>query len=230
MAKTTEPVGADKFEALNKSEAFFLKYKKSIIIAVIAVIVIIVGAIAYTKYYSEPHEAEASTELAKGQQYFAAEDYDKALNGDKGTFGGLLAVASDYSGTEAGNLANLYIGLCYANTGKWQEAVTYLEKYSPSDDQMISPASQAALGDAYAHVGNLDKAVEQYKKAAKMADAKGVDGANNALSPTFLVKAGEILESQGNKAEALKIYEDIKAKYVNSPVYQEIDKYIERAK
>lgn len=44
----------------------------------------------------------------------------------------------------------------------------------------------------------LDKAVEHLKKAASMAD-------NNSLSPTFLIQAGEILESQGKKDEALKV-------------------------
>lgn len=43
-----------------------------------------------------------------------------------------------------------------------------------------------------------------------MADDKAQDGANNSLSPTFLIKAGEILESQGKKADALSIYQDIK--------------------
>ena len=40
-----------------------------------------------------------------------------------------------------------------------------------------------------------------------------------------------MLESQGKKDEALKIYQDIKKKYVNSMLVQsaEIDKYIERA-
>jgi len=37
------------------------------------------------------------------------------------------------------------------------------------------------------------------------------------------------LESQNKKDEALKIYQDIKKKYVNSAVASEIDKYIERA-
>lgn len=75
---------------------------------------------------------------------------------------------------------------------------------------MISPAAQAALGDAYAHLNQLDKAVEAFKKAASMADDKAQDDANNSLSPTFLIKAGEILESQGKKADALSIYQDIK--------------------
>ena len=47
-----------------------------------------------------------------------------------------------------------------------------------------------------------------------MADSKAEDDANNSLSPAFLIKAGEILESQNKKAEALSIYQDIKKKYV----------------
>ena len=61
-----------------------------------------------------------------------------------------------------------------------------------------------------------------------MADSEAADNTNNSISPVFLLQAGEILESQNKKDEALKIYQDIKKKYVNSPVYGEIDKYIER--
>ena len=105
----------------------------------------------------------------------------------------------------------------------------YLEAYSTSDDAMVSPASQAALGNAYAHVNRLDDAVNALKKAASMANSKADENTNNNLSPTFLIQAGEILESQGKKNEALQIYQDIKKKYVNAPINQEIDKYIERA-
>ena len=31
------------------------------------------------------------------------------------TFSGFIKLANDYSSTDAGNLANLYAGLCYAN-------------------------------------------------------------------------------------------------------------------
>ena len=44
----------------------------------------------------------------------------------------------------------------------------------------------------------------------------------------FLIQAGEILESQGKKAEALELYKHVKEKYFNSMQYQTIDKYIER--
>ena len=215
-------------ENLNKQEAFLLKYKKAITIAVVALIVIIAGIILYKNYVAEPRQDKASTALAKGQEYFANENYEMALKGDSLGLVGFAKIAKDYSSTAAGNLANLYAGLCQANLGKWEEAVKFLDAYSPEDDSMVSPAAVAALGNAYAHVKQLDKAVSNLKKAAKMADSQAADGANNSLSPTFLIQAAEILESQGKKAEALSIYKDIKKKYVNSPVMQEIDKYIER--
>lgn len=141
-----------------------------------------------------------------------------------------MKVASDYNGTDAGNLANLYAGLCYANLGKWKEAVKYLSEYNGADDAMVSPAALAALGNAYAHLNQLDEAVENLKKAAKKADSKGDDGVNNSLSPIFLMQAAEILESQNKKSDALTLYQDIKKKYVNSAIAQsgDIDKYIER--
>ncbi|MBQ7149966.1 MAG: tetratricopeptide repeat protein [Prevotella sp.] len=218
-------------DQLSKSEAFFNKNKKTILIAVAAAVVVIAGFFLYKAYVSGPREEKASTALAKGQEYFNNEMFDKALNGDGAGYAGFVKVADDFSGTDAANLANLYAGLCYANLNKWQEAVNSLEAYSASSDAMVSPAAQAALGNAYAHLNQLDKAVDALKKAAKMADAKAEDDTNNSLSPTFLLQAAEILESQGNKADALEIYQNIKKNYVNSALVQsqEIDKYIERA-
>ena len=207
-------------ETLNKSEAFFLKYKNAIIGAVVALVLIVAGFILYNNYVAAPQAEKANTALAKGQEYFAAEQYAMALNGDSLGFAGFAKIASDYSG-DAANLANLYAGLCNAQLGQWKEAAQYIEKFSTKDDQMISPAALGALGNVYAHLEQFDKAVSTLKKAADVAD-------NNSLSPTFLIQAGEILESQGKKADALKLYQTIKEKYFNSMQYQTIDQYIER--
>lgn len=230
MANKTEQV-LESTENINNREAFFMKYKKAILIAVAAIIVVIAGVFLYISQISGPREEKASTALSKGQTYFNNEMFEQAVNGDGAGFVGFAKLADEYSGTKAGNLANLYAGLCYANLGKWAEAQKSLDAFSTKGDQMISPASQAALGDAYAHLNQLDKAVDAFKKAADMADSKAEDDTNNSLSPIFLIKAGEVLESQGKKDEALKIYQDIKKKYVNSMLVQsaEIDKYIERA-
>ena len=228
MAKINEQQG-NMNETLNAKEALFLKHRKNISIAIVVIILLVAGVICYNTYVSGPREQEASTALAKGQDYFANQQYDKALKGDGAGYAGFLSIASDYSNTDAGNLANLYAGLCYANMDKWNEAVQYLDGFSTSDDQRISPAAMAALSNAYAHLKQLDKAVECLKKAANMADSEAMDKTNNSISPVFLIQAGEILESQNKKDEALKIYQDIKTKYVNAPIAQEIDKYIERA-
>ena len=222
MAKNQQPQGSLKEEPISKSEAFFTKYKKALLYGVIAVVVIIAGIVIYDNYVASPREDKASTTLAKGQDYFGMEQFDKALNGDGAGYPGFVAIANDYSSTDAGNLANLYAGLCYARLDKWNEAATYLDKFDTKGDMMISPAAEAALGNAYAHLNQLDEAVSHLKKAAENAD-------NNSLSPTFLIQAGEILESQGKKDEALKLYQEIKEKYLNSMQYQTIDKYIERA-
>ena len=227
MAKVN--VKEQKAENISKSEDFLLKNKKTILYAVIDLIVIIAGIILYNNFVKAPREAKASTELAKGQTMFANQQFAQALNGDSTGYAGFVKIASDYSSTPAGNLANLYAGLCYANLDKWEDAVKFLDKYSPANDEMVSPAAVAALGNAYAHVKQLDKAVDALKKAAKMADSQALENTNNSLSPTFLLQAATILESQNKKDEALKIYQDIKKKYVNSAVSQEIDKYIERA-
>ena len=137
------------------------------------------------------------------------------------SYKGFAKLADEYSTTAAGNLANLYAGLCNAQLGKWEAAAKFLEAYDGVDDAMVSPAAVGALGNAYAHLNQLDKAVTNLKKAAEMAD-------NNSLSPTFLVQAGEILESQGKNDEALKLYQTVKEKYFNSMQSQTIDAYIER--
>ena len=111
----------------------------------------------------------------------------------------------------------------------WAKALENVQKFSTADDQIISPASQMALGDIYANNNQNDKAVESFKKAADMANAKGFEGLNISIAPLALRKAGIILESEGKKADALKLYQEIKTKYVTSPMYQDIDKYIERA-
>lgn len=218
-------------EKTNNKEDFFLKFKKQIITGVVVVLLVVAGAILYNVFVAGPREDKASTAIAKGEQYFNEEQFDKALNGDGAGYVGFVKIASDYSSTDAGNLAKLYAGLSFYNLGKYTEAVTYLEKFSTKSDAMVSPTATAALANAYAQTGNVDKAISTLKKAADMADSKAEDDANNSLSPIFLIKAGEVLESQGKKDEALKIYQDIKKKYVNSMLVQsaEIDKYIERA-
>jgi predicted negative regulator of RcsB-dependent stress response len=224
MAEKTKNQAAPSMEeSLSQSEALFLKYKNAIIGCVAALVVVIGGYSAYKTYVSEPNEQKASTAIAKCQEKFQNQQFELALNGDSLGNVGFLQIASDYSSTDAGNLANLYAGLCYANLGQWENAAQSIEKFDYSDDQMVSPAALGALGNVYANLNQLDKAVSTLTKAAERAD-------NSSLSPTFLIQAGQILEKQEKKADALKLYQQVKEKYFNSVIVQQnkIDEYIER--
>ena len=69
--------------ALNQSEAFVLKNKKALLIAVVALAVVVAGFFLYRTYVYLPGEEKASTELAKGQTLFSMELFVVGLNGDK---------------------------------------------------------------------------------------------------------------------------------------------------
>jgi tetratricopeptide (TPR) repeat protein len=222
MAKNQKQNATQLDEALTRSEAFFVKYQKPLIYGVVAVIVIIAGAILYHTQIAVPRGEKASEALFRGEQYFANGDYQKAIFGDGQGYDGFEKIADQYSSTKAGNLAKMYAGLSCAQMGKWGDAVKYLESYKDCGDAMVSPAALSTLGNCYAHLNQLDKATDMLVKAAKKAD-------NNSLSPVYLIQAGEIYESQGKNDKALECYKEIKSKYFQSMQYQEIDKYIERA-
>lgn len=209
-------------DALTQSEAFLIKYKNAIIGGVVAVIIIVAGFIMYKNLYAEPREEKAQAALFKGQEYFEQDAFEQALNGDSIGYTGFLKVADDYNGTKAANLAKAYAGICYAQLGKYEEAVKMLDSFN-GKDQMVAPAILGAAGNCYAQLGQLDKAASTLLSAADKAD-------NNTLSPIFLIQAGEILVKQGKYDDAVNAYTKIKDKYFQSYQAMDIDKYIEQAK
>ena len=204
--KTTH--GHDMDQHIKSSEALIDKYKKPVMAGLAVVVVAVAGFFLYKSFILEPKNQKANEALFKGEQYFAMNDYEHALKGDSLGYTGFLAIADEYSSTKAGNLAELYAGMSYAQMGNYEEAVKYLQNYDNCDDAMISPAAVGMLGNCYAQLNQLDKAVETLVKAAKMAD-------NNSLSPMYLIQAGEIYESLNQADKALECYQQIKTKYIS---------------
>ena len=205
---------------LSKSEAFIEKHLK-LILAILAVVVIVVSGIFLYRHYKANQTAEANEAIAASQTAFGMEQYEQALNGDGVNEKGFLKIIDEYSGTSTANLAKAYAGLCYVNLDKLDEAIKMLEAFDPQDDQIISPTAIAALGNCYVKKGENEKGAEILVKAAKKAS-------NDAVSPVFLLQAGEVYEELGKTDKALELYQEIKDKYFRSPLYAEIDKYIER--
>ena len=214
-----DPLKVD--EALATSETFLLKYKNIILGTIAGIVVLVCAVLGYKNFISDPREQKADEALFRSQQYFSADMYEQALNGDSIGNVGFLYVADKYGSTAAGKLANAYAGLSYAQLGKYEEAIKYLDKFS-ADDYFISPALLGTMGNCYAQLGQLDKAAATLLKAANAADSP-------SLSPTYLIQAGQLLEKLGKNSEAVEAYKTVKDKYSNSYQSMEIDKYIERA-
>jgi tetratricopeptide (TPR) repeat protein len=140
--------------------------------------------------------------------------FNAALNGVDGKYG-FIKIANEYSGTDAGNLANFYAGVSYLNLGKNTEAITSLDKFK-SDDLILSTQAVGLIGDAFAQKNQLKEALEYYIKAAEM-------NANEMTTPIFLLKAGQTALTLGQKAEALKYFTEIKDKYESAPEARNID-------
>ena len=217
--QTPDPLDLD--QAMSSSEAFIIKYKNKFLAGIAAIVIVVGGVLGYQHFISEPNEKKASEALFRGEQYFMADNYEMALNGDSLGFAGLLKVADEFGGTGAGKLANAYAGICYAQLGQYENAIKYLDQFS-ADDQLVTPALMATMGNCYAQLGQLDKAAATLVKAADKANS-------HALSPIYLIQAGQIYEKLGKNSEAVNAYQTIKDKYFNSYQAMDIDKYIERA-
>ena len=208
-------------EVVNKSEAFLTKNKNTIGGGIVAVVVVIAAVFCYNNYVKAPRELKASEALFQAEQLFRAGNFEQALNGDSLGAMGFVTVADEYSGTDAGNLANAYAGMALAQLKKYEEAISYLNNFS-GDDAMVAPAVMGTLGNCYAQLGQNDKAASTLMEAASMSDS-------HSLSPIYLLQAGQIYEELGQNDKAVEAYKQIKNKYFNSMQAYDIDKYIERA-
>ena len=208
-------------EIVSKSEQFIENNSKKIIYGIIA-IALVVGAVFGIKHgYLIPKEKEAAAAMFKGEQYFARDSFNLALNGNDADYEGFETIISKYGSTPSGNLAKAYAGICYFNLGDTEKAIDLLKSYSGGDD-MISPAITGLIGDCYVNMGKVKEGISYFEKAAKEAD-------NEVISPTYLKKAGLAYEDLKQYKDAVKAYSTIKEKYFNSMEASDIDKYITRA-
>lgn len=207
-------------QALGKTEQYIEDNKNSLMIIVGAIVGIIVIFKAYQNFYIAPLEEEAQIEAYMAELYFQKDSFNLALNGD-GQYAGFLDVADEYGATNIGKLANYYAGLCYLNTGDYESAIEYLEKFS-CDDIILTSLAKGCTGDAYMELGDRDEAMDAYKDA--------IDNSDNAFTaPRYMMKLAMIHELNEDFDDALELYQDIKKNYKKSREASDIEKYISRA-
>ncbi|MES2568031.1 MAG: tetratricopeptide repeat protein [Bacteroidota bacterium] len=215
------------FEGL---EVFYEKNKKAITYGGGAILAIVAIFTFYKFYWLPGEEKEAGNEAFFAQTYFEKDSFLVALNGGLNvqtsegpkTMMGFKDIAENYSSTKTGSLANYYAGICLLRTGKFEEAIGYLEQYN-GKDEMVAPVAIGAIGDANMELNKVDEAIKFYLKAAEQSS-------NAFTTPLYLKKAAFAYEQKANYTEALATYERLKNEHSKSSEAREVDKYIARVK
>ena len=216
-------------ETASKSEQFVIQNQKTIFVLLAAIVVAILGYMAYQKYIKAPKEKEAANELAFPKMYFEQANNSSVavdslltlgLEGADGKYG-FIDIANEYSGTKAGNLAHYYAGISYLKMKEYKSAIEHLEKFD-SDDELLGPVSKGAIGDAFADINQPEDALDYYLKAANLKN-------NNFSAPLYLFKAGNTAMELGKFDKALELFKRIEKDFPNSEEAKNIEVYINKA-
>lgn len=207
--------------ALTKTERFIEDNQNLLSIIVGIIVVVVVAYLGFNKFYLHPKQTEAQSQMFMAENYFEKDSFNLALNGD-GNYLGFLDIIDSYGITKSAKLAKYYSGISYLHLGQYEEAIDYLNKFK-TDDILLGPVKEGALGDAYIELGDFDKALSHYKNAYTQNN-------NEFTTPVYMQKAGVILESTDELEEALKLFNTIKTDFPNSAEASNVDKYIARVK
>ncbi|MDY0086323.1 MAG: tetratricopeptide repeat protein [Bacteroidales bacterium] len=216
--------GDERLEAvestLSKTEQFIENNQKSLVAVVAIIVVVVLGYFGINRYYFDPLEKEAQTQLFMAEAYFEQDSLNKALYGDGNNLG-LLDVIDEFGSTKAGNLAKYYAGISFLKQGEYEEALSHLKKFK-GKDKVVAAMALGAIGDAYLELDKKSEAAAQYLKAAR-------HESNELSSPMFLLKAGQTYELIGDNKKAVEIYNELKMNFPNTTEGRNADRYIARA-
>ena len=214
-----EEKSIDVGQVYTKSEQFVENNKKSLVMIVGVIVLVVGGWFAYGAYIGG-QESEAQESIWKSQYYMEVDSLDKALQGD-GQYFGFEYIADNYSGTPSGNLANYYMGIIYKEKGELDLAIEYLKKAKVKDN-VLGAVAIGSIGDCYVDLGEFDEALKYFNKAIN-------HSSNGFTTPIYLNKAAITYEFIENYNKANEYYTRIVEDYSNSTEANLVKKRMARA-
>ncbi len=205
--------------ALTRTERFIEENQKSIIRVVTVLLALTAIFLGVKRFYLLPRDNEARSQMFVAEQYFETDSFNLALYGD-GNYSGFIEIMEDYGLTKAANLCQYYAGICYLRLGEFEDALSYLKKFH-SRDKMVAPVAEGAKGDAYIELGDMQKGLNYYLRAADKSK-------NNFTTPIYLMKAAQVHENLQEYGKAIDLYTEIKSEFPDFARNNNIDKYIAR--
>jgi len=192
------------------------KQLRMITYAVVGVLVILLGYLAYRQFVFVPKNDKSKGAYYEGLNYASKDSTDKAIET-------LEPVVKKYDGTIGGENAQFVLGRQYMEKGNFKKALTTLEGVNVSDTY-VKVYAIGLQGDCYSEMGKYQEAFDKYVKAAETNE-------NEKTSPEFLFKAAQVAEVELKDFEkATELYEKIRDNYSVYAGQKQIDKYIAKTK
>lgn len=200
---------------LDRVEDFYLSNQKIVLGVAGAIVLLIVGFFGY-RYYQSTRNEEGQNKLFPAMYQYEADSIQTALKG-RAAQPGLVAVADEFAGTSAGNIAHFVAGAAFLKDGKYDQAIEQLKDFSASD-LMVQARAHALIGDAYMEKKDFSEAANYYSKAVEYK-------ANKYFTPTYLLKLALAYELAKENDKALDTYNAILDKYADSAEAPNAKKY-----
>ncbi|SMO88635.1 tetratricopeptide repeat protein [Gracilimonas mengyeensis] len=195
-------------ENYNRAVSFYQTNRTAITSIAIALIVVIGGTIGWN-YYTAQQENEAQSLLSIAESYYMRGEYEAALYGDdfELTYG-FEQIADEYSGTNAGNMANYYASVSSYELGDIGNALEFIQEFDvPEGILGVGPLSFHA--NLLLENENYDAAAEKYIEAAQWDQ-------NDMTTPLNLYKAAQAYYEADNYDRAEELTSRIIEEYPNS--------------
>ena len=209
-------------DVVERAKDFWAARGKTVMIVCGVIILLGGGWLAYKYLIKAPKEQKGQEAIWRTQNNYDQDSMKLTLTGDRQAQGA-EKIASQYSGTKAGNLAEYYAGVAALKTGDNNKAIKHLENFS-TDAGQIQARAYKLLGDAYANVGKNADALKNYKKAAHEFEEDQLGAAEYLFFAAYF--ADRVLK---DKKEAIDLYKELKKKFPDSNYSDEADRYLAQA-
>jgi len=197
----------------------FYENNRNLVYGIIAGIVVVALLAVGLAWNSARMNEEALERMATAVQRYESGEYQVALDGDI-SFMGLLDIADEYGGTDAGNLARFYAADALFRVGDLERSLEFFRDYDKEADYL---GASAFAGEAaiYEIQEDFSRAGDLYIRAANVFESE-------ITSPDYLMKAGRAYERGGETGDAMDAYEQIKEDFPDSQAASSVDFHLAR--
>lgn len=184
--------------------AYLQHHTKSMMFGILGILVAVGAVLAYGAV-RKGKEQRANIELAAALESYRAEDRD-----DEATRQALEVVVDGYGGTDAGSVANVYLGSMAAERGDVDEARRRWEAFLQAEpEHMLAASVQMDLISLDRSEGDDEQLVERLRGFLP-------PGKSALPEDAVLFELGVTLEDLGRPGEALSTYDDLIERFPSS--------------